>query len=144
MYVYRVETLDGCGPYNGSKDVKFPSLGVLHPGPRQDGIRDFDSCVHHFGFASIEDFQNWFGLRFIRRNLFKAGFVLNKYRIRKEYVVVGGRQVAFEKKKAKRVGTFDVRSDERLTRKQVERLAGVKHLPRKVIADDDVIYCVAL
>lgn len=72
-----------------------------HPEPKNDINQLIATSGYHyvrFGFASLEQYSNWFHAE--RDKLRFYGFVLGVYKIRKNYVVIEETQCAFLKDKA--------------------------------------------
>lgn len=118
IIVYRVENQDGCGPYRtgslrgkqhevgewlNSQYVKLDEIRHKRPMPYSDGIfehTDDDYC----GFHGIKKLRQWFTKEELQK-LQEAGFQINKYKVPKELVIDGNRQVMFRKKAAKKLAT---------------------------------------
>jgi hypothetical protein len=116
MLVYRLETTDGLGPYNGGfytgqrSDAQAEVKERLaeahcnedamdtHPTPSMDPeMRNHhraDSLTDQylFGFAYRSDLSAWFGG--FGADLDAAGYVVSVYRAPREYVLAGRNQVA--------------------------------------------------
>ena len=108
MLVYRVETKKfGWGPYcyNGYDGPKLrqPKIDTgsrsNRPMAYDDGIGRYPDD-HRFGFLSPKLLKKWF-LSKDRKELKKSGFVCNVYRVPKKDVVIGRKQLVFDKKKIK-------------------------------------------
>lgn len=127
MLIYRIEhAKTGAGPYEAGEllsDFEFEEwceLAVFsrfsggptkHPSPAMDGfehVRDEE----YFGFGSPEQLAAWFGESFVAEAA-EAGFVVSVYDVPARFVRKGGRQILFEKSRARLVGQF--RSFEELT-----------------------------
>jgi hypothetical protein len=112
MLVYRVEHKDtGGGCYRSRNEVAFP-LSHYHADKRPTPYKDkqltsiwskaeFEGYQHLyiFGFVSMKQYESWFCKR-DRRLLQKAGFVLKKYKVRKNHVHASKYQCIFNKHKA--------------------------------------------
>lgn len=134
MNVYRVENADGKGPYvcfgeyhpeldniltSGNSDIG------KHPLPHEDGIGDFDFS-YVFGFASVENAIDWFGVPFLTNDrILKNGMGLKKFEIDPIYVMRGRSQVAFVKENATYKGN--------LTRREILERASVNEKFRGIV-----------
>jgi hypothetical protein len=109
MYVFRVETENGEGPYTSDKyrAIARP-LGMKHtgcklrPSPYTEDFSNFYN--YHFGFSSIKLFREWFGDSWAE--LKKMGCRLKAYRIDAEHVMCGSKQVCFRKERATLIREF--------------------------------------
>lgn len=110
--VYRVQNSRGIGPYHsfGNSEALGERLEIHRtytgaddpwPSPWEDGVltsrTGFDA--YFFGFASMRDLRAWFSLR-ERKLLEDAGFHITVFRVPRKYVIVGGKQVAFQRDKS--------------------------------------------
>lgn len=109
MRVYRVETVDGHGPYNPRFEapdtvhdfsrwlMSAHGGSPMHPSPWEEDMGD--PPKHYFyGFETITQAQTWFSGWGTR--LADHGFFLCEYRVADRFVLVGSRQVAFERAEA--------------------------------------------
>lgn len=104
MLVYRVETVNGGGPYyKSSYDVcnRLSSHNNCpnHPGAGEEGLIHWTDRPYFFcGFVSIEQLKAWFmGHRaFLRRKQYQMAI----YKVHGRYVRKGKFQVTFRKDKA--------------------------------------------
>lgn len=106
MKVYRIEHKDTKrGPYVGfgCEEIVSPEEGYFGdrcPGPVEDGIdRGGLTYQHHFGFAKLRQMFLWFKARHVFK-MRKKGFRVYRYKIADEYVLLGGKQLAFIRTKA--------------------------------------------
>lgn len=111
MIIYRVETPDGGGPYNGPRGMSPMEMFALsnnrrrQPAPGDDipGYNGNHSYENRFGFASIDQAKNWFDWR-VYHLLEDRGFCLARYLVPDEQVWCGGHQCAFNYTEAKKIG----------------------------------------
>lgn len=108
LQVYRVEDEDGVGPYRSDKNyVAFALFGGdalsngARPCPWYDNLKQFGDS-HFFGFESMEQLLEWFPRECLQR-LFDAGFRVRVYAVAPDYVMRGGKQVAFIKDQARQL-----------------------------------------
>jgi hypothetical protein len=111
MYVYRLEDADGLGPYATGHAYNFALCGKQHPDPKYDikgwnAVYTSQSMQYHFGFRTLDDLTEWFYARALT-GLYSRGQRIVKYKISKWDVLMGTRQLAFEKRKAEKVKTYD-------------------------------------
>lgn len=105
--VYRVERVDGQGPYNavGYAQIHggYPNYGQ-HPMPYDDGIQ---SVPHEwqFGFACLPDLERWFSPA-ARAKLHAHGYRLSVYEPTRGRVKLGYAQVCFDRERARLVRSF--------------------------------------
>ena len=106
MKVYRIENIDGIGPYTGDLNCdNFEPhwfLGVDHPAPEEDLLLKewFDDNYadvenHKFGFVSIEQLKEWFHEDRYFKAFHDHEFYLAEYEISEDLVHVGTKQVMF-------------------------------------------------
>jgi len=110
MLVYRIEDRYKRGAYNAKigDDRRMAHAcfdNTNHPPPSKDGMsfsRLYDH--HHFGFASPRDLVRWFP-RAARNGLaaYNTGCGIGVYEVHGNAVLRGNKQIAFNRKKAKRV-----------------------------------------
>lgn len=109
MVIYRVEGKNGNGPY------MFPGYiptvmddELKHPLPRDDGI-DMDKLTvfHFFGFVSLSALLNWFDSD-IREQLRTSEFNIVVYDVPDIRVLIGNRQVVFDRDHSKVVTILDI------------------------------------
>lgn len=109
MKVFRVETPDGMGVYRHSVAICHSQCSDysrrVRPGPTCDGINTLTN-QHYFGFQDLKQLKSWFTLK-DRKSFRKYELVVNEYTVRKKFVLIGNRQVAFLLDKAKKVRTYD-------------------------------------
>lgn len=109
MLVYRVEGKNGNGPY------VFP--GFLygspedldrHPLPENDGIdKGKMTEFHYFAFSNLQSLEDWFDPK-ARQYLRDKDFTVKVYDVPKQHVMVGKRQVVFDRDHSKLVETMDI------------------------------------
>lgn len=113
MFVYRLETADGKGPYQGTPTGELPHVyGVdteKHPVPPADGMGGeppweggsrYGMAPHRFGFASKKQLRDWFSL-LDRRYVASKGYYVRRYSVPRKWVHHGRKQVAFHPDYAK-------------------------------------------
>jgi hypothetical protein len=110
--VYRIETVNGYGPYHTeSRYIPFERRADAHPTP--DDILDImdmngERIKHYyFGFATITQLKRWFRKK-DRDVLAKNGYRVSKYEISDKYYYRNKTQAAFLKLEAKLVQTLDI------------------------------------
>jgi hypothetical protein len=105
--VYRVETVDGDGPY-----WRGPGQAAIHgdlcfdyeravrrvPTPYLDNLSGFNH-EHSFGFKSREQLEAWF-TRSEREYLAGCHFLVSVYEVDDDLVQYGNKQVVFDRKAA--------------------------------------------
>lgn len=99
MRVYRVERVDGVGPYRAGLSL-LRGYGTLQhrPGPEDDGIPPLAiSDDTRFGFASLEQCGYWFNLWDEREKLEQCGYAVAEYEVSDHLVTQGWHQCAFIK-----------------------------------------------
>jgi hypothetical protein len=111
--VYRVERVDGEGPYcalgyskihlDGGDDAWSP--WSAHPAPRVDGMDEYEGKA--FGFPSLDALQRWFD-RDARTRLQAKGFHVAVYTVARDVVVFGRKQCAFLRECASCEVTFSL------------------------------------
>jgi hypothetical protein len=107
MYVWRIENEDGWGPYATEDAFPLGLSGKNHPGPEDiENWRPDYFKTHRFGFNSVEQLMNWFHGRALVK-LYQRGHKIVKYKVRKNAVVFGKHQVAFNYSKAEKIETYD-------------------------------------
>ena len=96
---YRVENLDGRGPYNSGGKLSFinrHNSSPKHPGPQFDeGFMKAWEIDHDwlFGFSSLEQLFEWFSVKEVAE-LQSKGFFISQIPIEKVYqYVLGKKQV---------------------------------------------------
>ena len=109
--VYRLEGKNGQGVYVGGHARKAGVRGSAQshqPMAWMDGLdRDYDT--HKFGFKSIAQLKAWFDDPYDRRDLADVGVQVKIFEVSKGRVCYGGRQLTFNKSKAKLIGTKSLR-----------------------------------
>lgn len=116
MLVYRVERLEGYGPYHyGAYELIHQRSGFdtwssqsPHPGPEYDGL-DHNRFNHVFGFKSREQLKKWFEPH-ARQYLAKKKYKVGIYSVPSKHVQRGGKQITFNKQCAKLVKHIGIRS----------------------------------
>jgi hypothetical protein len=108
MRVYRVENVDGNGPYalgDIGLATKWTDRTQSPPpnkdeklGPKWDKIANTEPWK--FGFRTIESFAEWFSYRDDIDILRNKGFVLNEYEVPSVHTRTGNTQLVFRKEKA--------------------------------------------
>jgi hypothetical protein len=119
--VWRVEQSpaeDG-GPYTfkGARDSRLMFMkytahnDAAHPGPYNDAAFDWRSftSAHVFGFESREDLVAWFAGYLPL--LHSVGFTVSEYTVAASEVIYGTGQLAFRRRAATHVATYDLRVD---------------------------------
>lgn len=111
--IWRVENRYGCGPYAQSGKGNIHSLlhdiengkYVKMPLPNTD--KNLASAFHFrggeeflSGFASWQQYRDWFDSDEIRNILFSQGFVVNEYEVKRSNVLFGERQILFRRQGA--------------------------------------------
>lgn len=103
LLVYRVQTVDGHGPYGwtekGSNGPRvYPAEKDVGPGPWSDGLlddpaalRSFHAGEARFGFPSFEAAARWFDID----RLYALGFEVTAAPARRVWVGKTGRQVMY-------------------------------------------------
>jgi hypothetical protein len=115
MEVYRLETAERSGPYQGD-GAGLPahdnhlSLSDKHPTPNDDGIpaRPEGWWNYIFGFVSREQFAAWFFPDYLAELVVEAArrevqFGIARYEVDDSDVYQGGHQCAFDNNKATRL-----------------------------------------
>lgn len=100
--VYRVEHYtSGDGPYGvySSWEDSWHCADNGHPVPRLDGLESFPPS-YSFGFESHEQLREWFSLS-ERARLARLGYVISVYSVSSRMIRKGGKQIVFNKKRAK-------------------------------------------
>jgi hypothetical protein len=124
--VYRVEhSIYGSGPYvcadysrvsHALRDFcseidvehSFGETSATHPMPYADGIYDHYLDGWRSGFATLAHLRSWFSGWGAR--LDEHGFVVSKYGVPSESVVLGGHQVKFDIDAAEKITSVAVSS----------------------------------
>lgn len=112
MFVWRVQNVDGYGPYSVEHKycdaVKKAHDDVLkHPVPCMDGIPEFDTLELKgllddrwvCGFDSLEKLQVWFEGWLDK--LVSVGFLIYQFEVAENSLYKGQRQILFLKEEAK-------------------------------------------
>lgn len=107
MLVYRVETADRQGPYQGTATNFIPHVHgidpVKHPTPGVDMPTSGPPWhPYRFGFKSRRQLQAWFN-RLDRKLLASKGFHVQVYKVPPKWVSKGGKQLVFRPTYAKPV-----------------------------------------
>lgn len=115
MRVWRIENDAGEGPYCATAGPVSNAEGYRithahadsgHPSPWDDGMDEFRRHQHVCGLPTLCSVREWFAGWF--DPMHSQGFRLSVYDVPGEAVLVGGRQVAFDRDKAKRVKSFSL------------------------------------
>lgn len=125
--VYRVEDPNGRGPYTSiyrhtlgrpKEDVyridRYISKNffdiTLHPSPYDEGLSITHD--HYFGFSSLDQLKSWFGVAGSEgaEVLEEAGFKVEVYDVRSDYVTFGKRQLMFLKNRAVHIRSLNITS----------------------------------
>jgi len=132
MIVYRLENMDGVGPFDSTFKIEvmaFYESGNIHPAPLYDGIGVV--CNDRFGCLSLEHLATWFNPIYIekhatldevrknnlyaaalidRKNLTDAGYHVSLYTVDRQHMKIGrsGLQVAFDINNAKIFNKIDL------------------------------------
>lgn len=113
MKVLRVEhPVSGQGPYTHG-GLNGPALQYMsqcyskisNPDPDDDGLRGV--AGYSFGFKSLDQLHDWFSVRVLRALMHRVGFAVVEYEIEERYVLFGGKQIAFDKQYATKVGEVE-------------------------------------
>lgn len=110
MIIYRVESEDGGGPYNGPKADRALSeelfySNIWHQPPPSVDIADWwpsSNKSWRYGFESAELLKRWFEPKFYKA-LDQVGFMVAIYDVPDDAVKCGKFQCAFKFKSAKRL-----------------------------------------
>lgn len=109
MKIYRLENKDGRGPYV-TGDMGIVSIrcgGTRKPEPSEE--KEFDGHHVHslkFGFASVEQFDNWFSHR---QQIHLVNFMkyhLVVYEVPETSVIVSASQAGFYPDKAEKIAIY--------------------------------------
>lgn len=115
MLVYRVEYEDGIGPYqsrNRPREIIREIAKYLHEAYYDhdnhqciiwEDVRGFES-KHVCGFVSLSQFFYWF-TKEMREFLYIGEAKLATYHVYEDNIIFGRFQIAFDKSKAKLIGT---------------------------------------
>jgi len=127
MFVFRIESQYGIGPYNNGGFEHCKMNLSTHPLPQSDGIPGFVSERHLCGFKSIKQLLEWFDEDALRE-LSKLNRVIGKqddtffhvavYTVDEKYVVPGNKQLAFEHYHAKRIAQMPIEYGQKILEKQ--------------------------
>jgi hypothetical protein len=106
MIVYRVENKRGEGPYTRRRKVSDWLCDrhvdiEKHPSLVEDGIYEWKRA-HKCGFSSLKKLKAWFDKEELKA-LYEAKFDIVRYEVDKKDVLVGKKQVMFNRRKARRV-----------------------------------------
>ena len=106
MLVYRIENKRGQGPYCSNHKYQDwlcdrHSDIEKHPSPVEDGIYEWTKS-HKCGFSSLKKLKAWFNTEELKA-LYAAKFDIVRYEVDKKDVLVGQKQVMFNRRKARRV-----------------------------------------
>lgn len=115
LTILRIENAEGKGPFSWLPTFLMPRDMVeainevaqgksfeTWPLPERDGIQ-FERGVDQCGFRNKKQLRKWFDTDGILRAFEKYGFSINKYKVSKDSLKIGGCQVAFKKSEAKLV-----------------------------------------
>lgn len=103
--VYRLEGKNNTGVYSGyhvSKAGLRSTANEYQPMAWDDGLDD-DLSTHRFGFKDVQQLKSWFNA-YERRDLADVGVKVKIFEVSKNSVRYGGRQLTFNKKRAKLIG----------------------------------------
>lgn len=119
MFVYRVEKADGNGPYQGTASSFIPHVYGIdlqkHPIPHDDMPTNGPPWrSYRFGFRSKAQLRAWFS-KLDRELVASRGFQVRRYRVPKNWVLLGGKQVVFNPDVAELSATLDPVSLEPVT-----------------------------
>ena len=109
MLIYRIENKRGQGPYCSKHKDQYLRCWLCdrhsdiekHPSPDEDGIYEWKR-VHKCGFSSLRKLKAWFNKEELKA-LYEAKFDIVRYEVDKKDVLVGQKQVMFNRRKARRV-----------------------------------------
>ena len=107
--VYRVEHYtSGDGPYGAdpSWQDSWHCADNGHPAPKFDGLEWFP-LSYFFGFESYEQLLEWFSWS-ERECLSHHDYVISVYSVSSRMIRKGGKQIVFNKKKAKFIKWMDL------------------------------------
>lgn len=102
MKIFRVEDIDGKGPYTTGCVPYFMDSDTDHPGPLYDSqqlkeawtnLHHSDRRVHYFAFVSLPQLQDWFSLITVD---WVQDFAINVYDVPDEYVHIGNKQLIYK------------------------------------------------
>ena len=111
MIVYRVETVNGKGPYIEGNAPKILYDASTHPACRNDelpGCNNYKKLEdkHYWGFRTIEQLHDWF--HYIYDKFERRSYVVAIYNVSKDYVLEFKSQLVFEKDKSELQETFRI------------------------------------
>lgn len=111
MKIYRIENVEGDGPYSAKHEYKYELQDAhqsdqLRPGIRTD-IPDFNKDVHFYGFQKYGHLISWFDGWLDK--LKDQGFKLVKYKVPRKHVIKGTNQLVFEINKAKLLSRREIK-----------------------------------
>lgn len=115
MPIYRVEDVKGRGPYHWNMPAEVNSMVLRtwehHPAPEYDGIPLYSEVEgrEKFAFASLHDLRRWFrpaGKRWANAAA-AAGLMVSV--IDRAPSHVGGRQVTFKPRGARRIARLPIK-----------------------------------
>lgn len=106
MLVYRVETINGVGPYRADIIADDTPSTPTHPTPQNDGIdwwkvRTYPFDDYYCGFVSIEQLKEWFAMYY--HALVNGLCRVAVYKIHHKRVLKGKHQCIFVKHLAERL-----------------------------------------
>lgn len=110
MEVYRVETVDGFGPYRGGRGpdgMGWDHMNLDHPTSGKD-IAGFPPIYYRHAFPSIAKAERW--MSGYGAKLKECGFILSMYEIRPGLCYVGrsGLQVVFDYEESEFVEFYEI------------------------------------
>ena len=125
MLVYRFEGQTGDGPYVDyvcrqvlSKHSEYGYDRKHQPGPYRDLPADergkIDINLARFACISVEQLMTWWNNSAANTELEHAGTKIAIYSVPDEHLAIGKKQVAFNKKHGKKVGTMKISDVERV------------------------------
>ena len=115
--IYRIETLDGIGPYQDHPNININDCPSYWRAPQPYDIKSvyynkdyrMKYQIHDFyyAFPNLPALNRWFNKK--RRRIFaQSGFVCSVYKIRECYVIADKYQCIFLKKKATKVDQYNL------------------------------------
>jgi hypothetical protein len=122
--VLRLETVDGCGIYKSKPNTTGSSWGAvttteeslwclvtnnfqdssLHPNPCQEFGLEMDYWPELFcGFSNLDQYRNWLFNPYWRRAFAERGVKMVTYKVPREEVKFGRKQILFNKSMATKI-----------------------------------------
>lgn len=132
MFVYRIESQHGIGPYNNGGFCHIALNDASHPIPSADGIHGFVPEKYLCGFKSMEQLLEWFdedalkelyeinqdSLDGQRLGLQGVIFHIAIYTVAEDCIMFGQRQLVFEHKKTECIATMPIEHAQKILEKQ--------------------------